>query len=330
MYPSPEHLILRRLTGAASAEDQAALDHWLAENPNHQAIYDSYAAIWSESYAAKQIHPISNGLEQLNRKIDKYESEQRIIKFRWPRIAASIVFLMATGISLFFLINRVNQPAALVWEERITSVAQKLTINLPDGSLVKLNSNSSIRFPKSFDSNQREVFCSGEVFFDVKKDSQHPFIVHAGEVTTRVLGTSFNIAESDSSTTVTVATGLVKVSTTADEQIIKPKEQVLYLKANQELSLRIADLNRELAWKDNVLYFSDTPLAQVANTLQSWYGVTISLENERIGNCQLTGQFRNESLEKVLDAISFSTGIKYEWKESKLIWSGNGCDLKSN
>jgi transmembrane sensor len=329
MYLSPEHLIIRRLTGTASAKDQAALDQWLVENPNHQAIYDSYAAIWSESYAAKQIHPVSKGLEKLNLKIDKYESEQRTIKFRWPRIAASVVFLIATGISLFLLISRVNKPAALVWEKRTTSVAQKLTINLPDGSLVKLNSNSSIRFPKNFDSNQREVFCSGEVFFDVKKDSLHPFIVHAGKVTTRVLGTSFNIADNDSSTTVTVATGLVKVSTTDNEQIIKPKEQVLYHKLNQELSLRIADLNRELAWKDNLLYFSDTPLTQVANTLQSWYGITISLENERIGNCQLTGQFRNEPLEKVLEAISFSTGIKYEWTESKLIWSGNGCDLKS-
>ncbi|MBX2896850.1 MAG: DUF4974 domain-containing protein [Cyclobacteriaceae bacterium] len=330
MMQLPETLIVRTLTGEASAEEQAALQEWLAQKPDHQELFDSYFEIWNASNAHKDFQPVSNSLTALNTKIDSYEKAQKTHVVLWPKIAASIVFLIATSVSVYLLTKSVNRPADFIWDERSTPAAQKSTVKLPDGSIAKLNSHSTIRFPKTFDSDLREVFCTGEVFFDVVKDSLHPFVVHTREVTTQVLGTSFNINENDAVVVVTVATGKVSVENDNRKEIIQANQKVIHRKATQELSTHKADLEFDLAWKDNILIFSDTPLDQVATTLQSWYGVNIVFENERLGNCLITGKYQNETLERVLSAISFSTGLQYTRSENNIIWSGPGCNPITN
>lgn len=326
MEQNPETLIVRVLTGEASAEEQAALQVWLTQNTSNQELYDSYSEILKQSTESREFQSLSKNLERLNQLIDEHEKERSVNKLTWPKIAASIVFLIASSISIYFFINTFDQPTALVWEERNTASAQKITLQLPDGSIAKLNANSSIRFPKTFEPDLREVFCTGEVFFEVVKDSLHPFVVHTHEVTTRVLGTSFNIRENDAAVVVTVATGKVSVENSKLNEVVLPNQKAIYEKISKELLVRAADLESDLAWKDNVLVFSDTRLDQAATTLESWYGVTISFANEHQGNCLITGKYRNETLEKVLSAISFSTGLQYTRTESRIIWSGTGCN----
>lgn len=324
MEQDPEHLILRILNGEASEEEQASLQQWLAQKPELQELYNSYLEIWNNSRRRKEFNNVSKNLALLNHKIDIYEKERKIQTLTWAKVAASVIFLLATTASAYFYIKTLHHTP-IIWKERSTLAAQKMTLSLPDGSTVKLNANSSIRFPEAFDPDLREVFCTGETFFDVVKDSLRPFIVHTGEVTTRVLGTSFNIRENDASIAVTVATGKVSVGNSEVNEIIYPNQKVIYQKASQELVALPADLLIDLAWKDNTLIFSDTPLNQVATTLESWYGVNISFTHDLIGNCLITGKYRNEPIEKVVSAISFSTGLHYKLENNNLIWSGPGC-----
>jgi transmembrane sensor len=329
MEQNPEQLIIRSLAGEATKEEQQVLQTWLAQHAEHQELFDSYSEIWKQRTGNNEFQSLSKSLEVLNHKIDTHQKEQRANTITWPKIAASIVLLIATTVPTYLFITTLNEPAAIVWKERSTPAAQKLTLQLPDGSVAKLNANSSIRFPKTFNPDLREVFCTGEVFFDVVKDSLHPFVVHTHEVTTRVLGTSFNVKESDATIVVTVASGKVSVENANEKQIIHPKEKIVYHKANDEFLTHSANLELDLAWKDNILIFSDTPLNEVAATLESWFGVTISFADARIGNCSLTGKYRNEPLEKILTAISFSTGIRYTRAANNITLSGTGCNPTS-
>jgi transmembrane sensor len=222
--------------------------------------------------------------------------------------------------------------------ELITKTApygEKSIITLTDGSKVFLNSGSSISFPRVFDKSAREITLKGEAFFEVTRNPQQPFIVKAGNLVTRVLGTSFNIQAFDSNNiSVSVATGRVQVTDSSEGASQSESAQTVYLDPSQQVSytnnrfnVSYVEIEKIVSWKNNTLRFDETPLSTVGAVLTRWYDVEISFDNNDIINCRINGQFKGQRLEDVLRSIQYMYNIQYEIINSnKIVLYGKGCN----
>ena len=174
----------------------------------------------------------------------------------------------------------------------------------------------------------------GEGFFQVAKDKKRPFSVYTGNVSTTAVGTSFNIrySRNDSISKISLVTGVVKVKLITNTG----KEEEILLKPGEEVKCRIDqgtfdkekfDLMAVVGWKDNILYFKESGLNEVVKKLESWYGVNIELvgdpENKNTSDWSYTGQFKNQSLEKVLKGLSYTKNFQYkiDGKNVKIIFN---------
>ena len=222
------------------------------------------------------------------------------------KVAAAVALLVALGTMGRHLIGQ-NDGGAIPEIVQATQWGEKATIDLPDGTKIKLNSGSTLTFPKTFGDSIREVELIGEAFFEVARDPKHPFIIRSGEVTTEVLGTSFNIQayRDHGHIEVTVATGLVKVRSDAENEVyLKPSDQAVFNKADGSISTKSIDPALFPGWKDNILRFDNVALGDAVVQLEKWYGASITIEEESAKRCTFTGKFKNEKLDNVLKSLA--------------------------
>ena len=256
-----------------------------------------------------------------------------------------IITLVAAGAATWYHFSHQNSATAteVAYVIKVSEYGQKSTIPLPDGSLVKLNSGSKLVYPRLFEGNTREVSLQGEAFFEIARDENRPFQIKSGDLITTVLGTTFNIRAypDEQQIEVAVATGKVKVQKAGKEGVEvpgdpeKPVPDAHLLTANMLASYSQADSkikveSREniedlIAWREGVLKFSGLPFSEVAKTLEKWYGVKVVLENQEVSNCVIFGEFKNESLKRVMQTLRYAIDIEYELTTDGLFVGGKGC-----
>tara|TARA_R110002051_G_C8662327_1_gene489195 strand:+ start:143 stop:1195 length:1053 start_codon:yes stop_codon:yes gene_type:complete len=249
-------------------------------------------------------------------------------------VAASILLTMVASVVWLFSSRREDHPVADIPAQieyiiRETAPGEKLTLKLNDGSVIQMNSNSKVRFPKSFSENRRDVYMEGEAFFEVKRDEKKPFIVHTKDLVTSVLGTSFSIQEDLKSqlSQVAVLTGKVKV-TKSGNKVIKGENSELILKPMDAArfdgiqgsfkQVKVA-YDETFAWKDNVIVFHNSSFEEVLRKLESWYGVNFQIKREIKDQKEYTGSFDNQSLEDVLIGLSFTFNFEFDINKSTII-----------
>jgi transmembrane sensor len=270
----------------------------------------------------------------LNRQIDA-EQTATLSVWRRPlptvwRVAATIVVALGLGWLVYTRVYDGEQLPQYVTQKTVRG--QRATITLSDGSIVRLNAESQITYPAKFTTKTREIQLSGEAFFDVHRDLEHPFIVHAQGLKTSVLGTSFNIrAEAAAETVeVTVKTGRVQVEPEqkgSQRLILAPAQQGIYTRADASLTRQTVALERYLAWTDDVIYLDNTPIHEMVQILEKWYGVTISLEQTGLGNCLINGKYKSDQLVNILEGLEFMQGITYRFVNNRtIILSGTPCN----
>lgn len=246
----------------------------------------------------------------------------------WLSIAASIAILISIGIGYYFTSanNNTVETQAIAYITKETSFGQKLNITLSDGSVVKLNSGSKITFPKKFTDSIREITLVGEAFFDVVKNEKKPFVITSNKLATTVLGTTFNVEAYPNKTDVkvTLATGKVSIDAEGKKAILIPSEQAIFNREKLNIVTKKVDIQKYLEWKDGVLRFENSTLADAVEKLEKWYNVTIEFENRNLSKCTFTGVFKNERLQTILEHLTFvKQNIKYEFvSERKIILKG--------
>jgi transmembrane sensor len=325
----PEQLIIRFLSNEASTDEQDELFDWTNRDPKNQKVFQEYYSLWNKKGDAMPAFPVQRGLQKLNSRIDAFELETKKTlrpRLLWQKLAAAILLLTAVGLGLGSLATSFHKPQVEIVYHTITGKGDRSTVViLPDHSEVRLNAKSTLRYPEKFSGNHREVFLTGEGFFNITKDAAHAFIIHTTGMDTEVVGTSFNIKEDGSNSIVTVATGKVKVSGAGQTQVLMPLQKVVYNRRSQLMKMTATNNDEELSWMQNTIIFNDTDLLTASRTLQKWYDVKIHFDNNLIEKCRITGKFRNESLQHILEAISFSTGIKFKINDKTVQLSGDGC-----
>ena len=296
---------------------------------------NDYEKIWHDSDSQKHLTPGES--DKIFQNIKGQLETERSHSKRFPlvapvlRVAAAITILLSV-----WFVWKYSQPAdlldeaALVLISKSTNDTQRLHARLEDGTRIWLNVNSKIQYPHNFEDDKREIILEGEAFFEVAEDAQRPFTVKSGDLTTKVLGTSFNIsAYAGRDIEVAVITGKVSVGAgpTGDALALLPHQMAVYNKATRKLEIEPFE-NEDLytSWFTEDLKFDNENLATVIKILNKKYNADIKVSNPRLNHCLLKARFSNESLEKILEVIGKATNSKVIMEKDKIMIEGKGCD----
>lgn len=252
----------------------------------------------------------------------------------WIAAAASVAVLAVGGLGWYTYREPIRQTIGLTpagqQEECNTSSARR-NITLPDGSVVTLEPGSRICYSRDF--ARRNVQLDGEAFFNVVRMPERPFQVYTGQVTTRVLGTSFSVRSASGDVVVKVVTGKVSVAApeAAGEHIVLlPNQMGVYRKATERLSKTLVEQPLLLHTSPDVsFHFQDTPVSEVFTRLQQSYGVPILYDSEALARCTVTAPLGNESLYEKLDLICRVLRASYEVVDAQIVITSRGCAATS-
>lgn len=259
-------------------------------------------------------------LQKLNNKIARRNNWRRLRNV-YKYAAISIIFFSAS----FYLWS---QYAAS--EKFVTIVVKKdegvKKIVLKDGTIIWLNSSSSLYIPEYFEKDRRLVRLEGEAYFDVKKDSLHPFLVNAEYVNLKVLGTSFNLKTDilNKQVETILVSGKVTVQNSEMQDIIhvSPGEKVTYTHHENKFFIETVDPAIQTSWYLNQIIFEDNTLREIVNKLSLIYDININIQSKKLADrkyrCVIN---KDETLTEVLGILKFLAPIKYRIEENEVFIS---------
>ena len=310
-------LLDKYLTGNASPDESKLLDQFF------DSYHDNRPAILGMSPQIRE-----EILDQIRKKSDT--GIELIPKQRstiWLKIAATVSFILIASYFLFTGNNTTEQNTLTAKSVvRTTTRGQKMDVFLPDGTQVRLNSNSHISYPEKFSDDTREVTLDGEAYFKVTHDATKPFIVHTGNTSTTVLGTSFNVHSDQKAVTVTLVEGKVDVSTATGVATLSPNQQAIIKSGSENINTQPVDVGNYTAWTTNSLIFDNIPLSEVFATMENWYNVDIEVNSKALNDCIITARYENESLENVMNSLRFMLKVQYQINDHAVVVSGKGCN----
>ncbi|MBO9613098.1 MAG: FecR domain-containing protein [Dyadobacter sp.] len=277
---------------------------------------------------------------QISGQMDEMPVPARAFRPSWLRYAAAavVVLMTAWGIRHWYrgpetLYAQRTGQIENVREEINETRAEKI-VRLPDGSQVTLAQGSRISFSESMDGTRREVYLSGEAFFDVKRNPSKPFLVYAGELTTRVLGTSFTVRsfEEENVASVQVRTGSVSVEARAPRKtqsvVLSPNQQVSFFRKEERLSMGLVKAPQPVIPQAELarFTFNNAPVSTIFDSLSKAYGIEIVYDKEAVAACRLTSSVQEESLYEILGVICEAIEADYQVTGAKIRISDPHCN----
>lgn len=362
-------LLTRKLSGEATLTEREELDRLVSELPEGSSTINKIAALWNSDPAHDAEFMEATYLAHLERmkqngisinfddsSLQDQTPEESAVRRRWfsiknMAVALLVSVVMTTG---WFLLSSKKSAdktsTADQFGEVKTRKGSRTKMKLPDGSDVWLNAGSKLNYNKDFEKGSREVYLTGEAFFNVVHDADRPFLIHTSAINIKVLGTQFNVKayDEDVTTETSLIRGSVEVELKSDpakKYLLKPNQKLVLsneaiqgqvkkvaegrgLPANLEEDPEIKELaylkddnktNIESSWTRNILSFEDEVFGQVARKMERWYDVNFEFRNKRWTREYMSGSFESESLEQAMQALKFSTGFNFKIEGKKVI-----------
>jgi len=313
-------LIARYITGEATEAEKQELTQWMEQNETNRKYFEGICFADQQAVASHRIEKVN--VDQAWQKVhlqmksgqknmaSPLKKEVHILPL-WIRVAAIVI--LVSGLAIFFYNQKSIAPV------KYNSVAtattdQILNYTLTDSSVITLNQHSQIACASNYGKKERRVKLTGEAFFQVKHDTEKPFIVESNGTFIKVTGTSFNIkgGDPDSLVEVYVKTGSVLFFTSNEEGIsliagetgVFNKNRGTFTKTNEAGSNATAYTNR-------VFVFYHTTLNEVFRQLNKVYGVTIVPADAQLGLSTITVSFNDDEIETILNIIAETLNLKY-------------------
>ncbi|MCC6288847.1 MAG: FecR domain-containing protein [Chitinophagaceae bacterium] len=331
----------------SSPQDTAFWENYIIQNPSQREVvelarerFTLLFTILADADREEQAERLRNKLNQKDiapviKMGDWAEKEPGKKTPLWLKLAGiAAVFLLLVFFSIRYFTSSNNSVKTFA-----TSLGERKNIQLPDGSVVNLNAGSAITIDEHFGITSRDVYLKGEAFFDVKHDTNTPFIVHTPAMDVKALGTAFDVKayENEKLTETSLIRGLIEVT------LKEHDNQVLLLHPNQKIAwqqefaevgnnnsgkLKKKEINvqqsmpknikatdhgdiKEIAWKENKLIFEDDSFSNIAALLERWYGVRIEFLDEPVRNYRFTGVYEKEDLKTVLAFMQESKAFNF-------------------
>lgn len=358
-------LLARQISGEATEAELQELQQWLKEHPetgfvmevvnSTQSVAQADSQEWAgNSWAAleaamnaPEAAPVvgeGNAPEATGQVAGTLNSPEpalpvvvKTVRFlpRWVMAAAILAVIVLAATFLFRPATPLKPVAGTENNTIVMRKGARSSVQLPDGTTVWLNSSSRLTYGDGFAHGKREVLLQGEAFFTVSQQEQHPFIVHAGNMTIQVLGTTFNVKAyaGDDKLEVVLLSGKVAVSTTRQPQQLQlgPGQKVLAWSAAaadslQEQPLEVAsfhlDANSnacdEIAWTRNQLVFKNKTFGSLAKEMERWYNVNIHIQDASLEKELFNGAFQKENVTEALKALQIATPFTFYQSGSEI------------
>jgi transmembrane sensor len=341
------HDILKRyLAGKASPDDEKIIDAWyeaMGKGPHSLLSDQEESELESRYWSAISGH------------VKRTKTNHQVV-FQPAMRRDAVVWWYASGMAaslLLFIVFYIyrDDTKKLVehvvpWREEVTwtqivnteKTAKQFT--LPDGSHVTFEPQSRLKYSSLFNQDVRDVYFEGDALFEVQRDEQRPFVVHAAEVTTTVLGTSFRVRalEEDKNITVAVRTGRVSVHAVhedekvrdpkPDEIILTPNQQVIYDRYEKTILRKLVEVPLPILPPEKVklMRFEEGSVAEIFNAIEKVYGVEIVFDKDRFSSCALTTSISDGGLYNRLDIICKAIGAEYTLHDHQIEIKGTGCN----
>lgn len=355
------HLFSRKLTGEASQDELMELKLYIEDHPILLHEMEALEQLWMQDNQPDQDYLEATYLLHLE-KMKKlgvepttpdelYEAEQPLRTSYFNRnkrriLAAAMVAVIVIAAVIPFLNNKTATDklagTTAVSKEKVVMMpkGKNTSFQLPDGSTVWLNAGSKIDYSKINEAGNREVYLTGEAFFDVVKNPARPFIIHTSTIDVKVLGTKFNVKAypEDKTVETSLVQGSVEVfvkSRPGEKYLLKPNQKLVLLNeertvaksspatTKKEINLPIIAIKHlsyfkndtlalETSWTRNKLAFEDESFAEIAKKMERWYDVTIIFKNQELETEELRGDFSKETLQQALDALRFTNNFRYK------------------
>ncbi|MRG43850.1 DUF4974 domain-containing protein [Chitinophaga sp. SYP-B3965] len=296
-------LIEKYLDGTATPEERNILLDWYRQEADQPATWETSSAEDITRLKTRMLGQLQLHMRKTRRPVSMFS--------RW-RLAAAVLVLAAGGLvmSLIFLPGKHNVPEQ-TW---LTGKGERKKIRLPDSSLVWLAPCSELKY------QERKVVLSGEAFFEVATNAEHPFIIHTQSLTTKVLGTAFNIHAypEDTLITVTLLNGSVLLKEGEKEQRLMPMQKGFFGKRSGYLSyVDDPDAALMLQRREGEIEYNNVKLGIIIEDMQRLFNVTIAIEEEA-KDCLFYGRLKaNEDIETFLAKLSRVIGVKVDTKGHK-------------
>ncbi len=314
-------LLHKYLQGESTKEEQIFVEKYYNLFQNEPGVLDTLSV--DEKRTLK--NNITDGIWSNIAKSEDRDKKVRFINSRFVKLAAAAGVAMVFISSFYFLLKKsaAKQQISIAAKTK-PEHKQNRVIFLADGSSVILSGESKLKYPSTFEGlKTREVYLEGQAFFDIKHISSKPFIVHTGNLETKVLGTAFNIKAfpNEDNITVTVKRGRVSVN---DQNkvlgIITPNEQITYAKSKIKSSIQTVKNDNYLTWKQEDLLIDNLTISGAAKLLEDRYNVKIIIDNPEVELLRFTSTFsKNEPLDEVLSSICLFNGLGYTYNKEKSI-----------
>lgn len=321
-YSAAAAWLVRRDSGAFTADDQHALDAWLAESAAHAHAWAQVQLAWSSFDA-----PIGDELDELRSAALRDTAPGRRRPWASWVGGAAVAAACALVFVAFELVNGYRaapEPPAHVGDEsrppspllldehhgRLSAMhGQNLRARLPDGSLVTLNTNSVIDF--AFTGSTRAVhLIRGQAFFEVAHDSEHAFVVSARDQRITALGTSFDVYVDSDEIKVVLVDGRVAVTSAASPERAAHRPTVLSpgqeLRVGPSGQVRITPVNAitKTMWRDGLIAFDDVSLADAVAEINRYSDRPVVIADESIGSLRISGVFHTDSPQRFADSAA--------------------------
>jgi transmembrane sensor len=346
-------LLAKQMGNVASESEITELEYLLQQHPDHRHLVSILSSVQSKKLrqpAQNEDLIVREGWEKLQEKMTRIGIGKEVIKSRqkttlrslWAKETIKWAAIIITTVSISSLVYlKISNSSSLKKIAAVQEViphGKPVMKTLPDGSVVWINSGSKIGYKA--EQNTRDVYLEGEAYFKVKHDSEHPFVVHAGNISVRALGTEFNVSAypGDEHIEATLIKG--KVQVTMEERpdqkiILVPNEKltvtnklvrgndairqqgISYEVKPVEITPAVREVG-EIAWMQDKLAFQNEPFSELAKKMERRYNIHIVFHEESLKNEMLSGIFENETIQKALGVLQMTTPFKYRMKADSI------------
>lgn len=296
-------LITKKLTSSISEEEKTLLHQVLSENAELSENTEILQKYWDHYFFKSYPNNILNKTEK---KLGFKLSQNKNFRLNTVySVAATILLVLSLGFIGFQLTKQ--KPEVVLTNYYANNSIKNIVLS--DGTKVWLNKGTVLITSQPFTENRREVLLVGEGYFEVTSDETKPFIVKTANLSTRVLGTHFNMASypGTKNTEVTLYEGKVELTDAGainNSVTLKPGERATFSQKDKNFFVKEVDISKPAAWRNGCIYFYDEDLFAIAQKLEFKFQTQIIIADEEVGKLRFTADFEKETLEEILKLLS--------------------------
>jgi len=318
-----------------NGNDLSKADYWNAWENNHPTHSDEFQEaikiVKSLRFRGSEVKTadIQYIWSKTSKRIQHAKPSTKFRRFILQLTKVAAILLLPVVLASAWLIytqNNLSQKYSNLLqnkhEQKVTVVAPigaRIVVDLPDGSKAWLNSGSEMTYPIVFNTSERRVNLNGEAYFKVQKD-ETPFLVSNLGPEIKVYGTEFNVNSynDEDMVTVALAEGKISLNLNGKEEFLAPGQVSYFDRKLNRVKIEDSDIQLFSGWREGKYIFRETPLSSILRILQRQHNVNIQVMNPELGNYRYNATINNESLEQILQMLSFSAPIKYNYKHKRL------------